>query len=368
MYRKTFLKINLDAIKYNLEAIQAVQKKKAIAVLKANAYGCGAKEVSEVMVEAGVEMIAVSSLDEAIAMRNFGYKNELLILGHVDPINIPILIQNDISTTAYSFNWVLKAIKQNCKNLKIHLKIETGMNRIGFTNLEELNQAYDLLSEAGCLIEGIFTHFACAESDEEKTLNQFNLFKKAYESLNHSFKWIHTDNSYASVSFKDSLTNACRIGIGLYGYQDNIALKPALSLYSQIFYVKQVHKDETIGYGATYTSKEDIYVGTMPIGYADGFTRANQGRNVYIDGQLCEVVGRVCMDQTMIKLPSQIKEGSLVEIFGPHIPLEEMANDLNTIPYEIICLITSRVSRVYIKNNEVVKTENEYLDLSHHIR
>ncbi len=369
MYRQTWLEINLDAIKQNILKIKAVQNKKTIAVLKANAYGCGAKEISKVMVEAGIDMIAVSSLDEAIAMRNFGYSGELLILGHVDPIHVPLLIQNNISTTAYSLNWVNEAIQYNCRNLKIHLKIETGMNRIGFSNIDELKKAYQLLQNAHCLVEGIFTHFACAESDDAKTQDQYNRFVEAYNALNcSSFKWIHCDNSYASVSFKDTLTNTCRIGIGIYGYLDNIQLEPALALYSRLFYVKDVQPNETIGYGATYLTKENIVVGTMPLGYADGFIRANQGRKVYIDGNMCEVIGRVCMDQSMILLPSHIKEGTKVEIFGSHIPLQQMANELNTIPYEIICLLTSRVSRIYTRNNQEVKVENEYLDLSNTFR
>ncbi len=368
MYRQTWLEINLDAIKHNIQAIQAIQSKKIIAVLKANAYGCGAKEIYKVMVEAGTDMIAVSSLDEALAMRNFGYTGELLILGHVDPVHVSTLINNNISTTAYSLNWVKEVISNNCQNLKIHLKVETGMNRIGFSSICELKEAYDLLEQAGCLLEGIFTHFACAESDDKKTQDQYNRFLAAYNDLGKDFKWIHCDNSYASVSFQDDLTNTCRVGIGIYGYLDNIQLEPALSLYSKLFYVKDVKQNETIGYGATYTAKENMIVGTMPIGYADGFVRANQGRKVYIDGNMCEIVGRVCMDQAMIKLPTNIKEGSKVEIFGPHIPLEVMANELNTIPYEIICLLNSRVSRVYTKDNQIIETDNEYLDLSNCLR
>ena len=368
MYRQTWLEINLDAIEHNVKKIKEIQNKKFIAVLKANAYGCGAIEVANAVLEAGADMIAVSSLEEAIAMRNFGYKGELLILGHVDPCNISILISNNISTTAYSLNWVNAAIKQNCLGLKIHLKVETGMNRIGFNNLEDITEAYNSLSNAGCKLEGIFTHFACADTDEEKTLQQYIRFKNIVEGLNHSFEWIHCDNSYASVSFKDTLTNTCRVGIGLYGYLENIKLEQAISLYSKVFYIKRVPTGETIGYSATYKTATDTIVGTMPIGYADGFIRANQGRKVYVDGNMCEVIGRVCMDQTMIELPSTIKEGTKVEIFGPHIPLEDMSNELQTIPYEIICLIASRVSRVYIKDNKVLSEDNEYLDFSRNFR
>lgn len=364
MYRETWFEIDLDAIQNNVLTIKNINHKKFIAVLKANAYGCGAKQVAKAVLDAGADMIAVSSVDEALALRNFGIDSEILVLGHTDPHNVKVLIENNISATAYSLSWANSVIQEDCVGLKVHLKVETGMNRIGFRNLEELKNGYDLLQEHGCLMKGIFTHFACAENDIEMTQRQFDRFKEAYDYLGHDFEWIHCDNSVASISFKDELSNACRVGISLYGISDAIKLKPALSLYTKLFYVKTVPTNETIGYGATYTTSTDSLIGTMPIGYADGFIRANQGRKVYIDGSYCEVVGRVCMDQTMVLLPELKKEGSIVEIFGPHISLESMANELHTIPYEIICLLTSRVTRVYTSQGKVIDEDNEYLDLS----
>ena len=150
-------------------------------------------------------------------------------------------------------------------------------------------------------------------------------------------------------------TNACRIGISLYGVSAYCDLEHPVSFFSDISMVKKVPAGETIGYGATYTTEKEEIIATIPVGYADGLIRANQGRKVYVDGQIGEIVGRICMDQTMIRLDKEVPVGTTVEIFGPHIAIEDMANDLNTIPYEILCLISERVTRKYIFEGKEVE-------------
>lgn len=356
MYRKTWLEINLDAIYENVKNIKDICGKKFIAVLKADAYGCGDIQVAKACLDAGADMIAVSSLDEAVILRNKGYEGELFILGAVDPSEVSVLIDMNIATAAISLKWAEEVITQNCKGLKVHLAYDTGMNRLGSSNLEELHACADLLKEHGVFIEGIFTHF-CNTDKEDRTYtkDQFALFKEAVTSFSEPFKWVHCDNSDATIFFKDDISNACRVGISLYGispYKND--LKPALSMYSEVFMTKTVYKGESIGYGWTYTSDQDELIGTCPIGYADGLIRKNQGRKVYVDGMECEIVGRVCMDQCMIRLEHDVAPGTKVEIFGPHISLEKMAEELDTIPYEIICLINSRVTRKYIYHGETM--------------
>ncbi|MBQ9047223.1 MAG: alanine racemase [Solobacterium sp.] len=362
MYRDTWFEIDLDAIRANVRTIRRISGKKFIAVLKANAYGCGDIRVCRAVVDAGAEMVAVSSLEEALVLRGEGYDGELLILGATKAEDCNKLKDNNITATAYSADWVDAFCAQDCAGLKVHLKVDTGMNRIGFRTVDELRAAKEKLLAAGVSLEGIFTHFACADSSREMTDRQYLKFAEAVQALDYPFRWIHCDNSDASVSFRDPLSNACRVGISLYGisaFRDD--LKPALSMYTRIFHVKKVQAGETIGYGATYTATDEEMIATIPIGYADGFVRANQGRKVFAEGALCEVVGRVCMDQTMIRLPVYRPEGTLVEIFGPHIPLEKMAADLQTIPYEIICLISSRVTRIYIENSRKIAEDNPRL-------
>lgn len=359
MYRDTWMEVDLDAIASNFREIKRICGKKMIAVLKADAYGSGDIYVADTVLEAGAEMIAVSSLDEALIFRNEGYTGEILILGAVPAQFIPTLIRHNISVNAYSRKWAEEAAAKGCAGLKVHLKVDTGMNRLGFKECSELKEGFDILQKAGCRMEGIFTHFCCADTDPQLTQTQFERFREAVKYLAYDFPWIHCDNSDATIWFKDDLSNACRLGISMYGisgYKKD--LQHPLSLWSKISMVKTVRKGETIGYGATYTADCDQIIATLPIGYADGFIRANQGRKVYAGGQYAEIVGRVCMDQCMIRLDSFLPEGTEAEIFGPHISLEDMAEDLHTIPYEIICLISSRVTRKYIRDGKKYDEEN----------
>lgn len=354
MYRNTWMEVNLDAICENVETIKDICKKDIIAVLKADAYGCGDSHVARAVLRAGAKMIAVSSLDEALMLRNEGYTGEILIIGATGNEDVDILVHENISVAAYSLDWLDSLNDCNPKGLKVHIKVDTGMNRIGLKNKKDIKNALDRLLEYGCNVEGIFTHYACADdSNQIETLQQFNIFKDIVESLNYDFKWIHCDNSDATLSLKEDFTNAVRLGISMYGVNNySVKLRYPISLHTRVVMVKKVPKGERIGYGLTYETKEDEIIATLPIGYADGLVRKNQGRKVYIDGTYCEIVGRVCMDQIMVKLDREVPIGTEVEIFGPHIHLEDMATELDTIPYEIICLISGRVTRTYIWEDE----------------
>ena len=363
MYRNTWMEVNLDAIADNVRVTKKICGKKYIAVMKADAYGCGDLQVAKACLDAGADMLAVSSLDEAMMFRNGGYDGKILILGATNADNVQVLINHHISTAAFSMEWVKSVIRHDCKGLQVHLAVDTGMNRLGFKNNEDLKEAFDLLKDHGCIMEGIFTHFyASEEKDHKLTDLQYQRFSDALDYLNYPFEWIHCDNSDATIFFKDPKSNACRMGISLYGispWKDD--LKKAVSLYTEVFMTKHIHAGETVGYGHTYTAKGDEIIATLPIGYADGFIRKNQGRKVYVDGQYCEVVGRVCMDQCMIRLDHDVKPGTQVEIFGPHISLEQMASELDTISYEIICLITGRVTRKYIYHGKEYSEQNPRL-------
>ena len=359
MYRNTWMEIDLDALYENIERIRKKCGKRLIAVVKAGGYGCGDLAVAKTAIKAGAKMLAVSSVDEALILRNKGYDGKLLILGHSDPEDVSVMVREKISAPAYSLNWVRRIVEQNCHGLHVHIKVDTGMNRIGFREIGEIRQAMRILEANHCVIEGIFTHFACADTSPEKTEMQFQRFHDIVSALDYPFKWIHCDNSDAAVSLDEKFTNAFRLGISMYGISSYMKdLNYPISLYSRIFLVKKVPAGESIGYGATYTTKEEEWIGTMPIGYADGFIRQNQNRMVYCCGEYVPIAGRICMDQTMLRLPYQMKEGTEVEIFGPHINIETMAKDLNTIPYEILCLISDRVTRVYKRNGQVVAETN----------
>lgn len=353
MHRNTWMEIDLDGIEMNIRRIKAICGKRLICVVKADGYGCGDLMVANTALSAGADMLAVSSADEAFILRNKGYEGKLLILGHTDAEDIEALAGADTAVPAYSMNWVRRIIQEHCEGLPVHIKVDTGMNRIGFRSVEEVREAIRLLKEAGCHVEGIFTHFACADSDPEMTRHQFEKFEAFVKGADYPFEWIHCDNSEATIWFRDDISNACRLGVAMYGVSDAIKdLLHPVALYSRIFLIKEIEAGETVGYGASYTAETKERIGTMPIGYADGFVRRNQGRLVYVSGQYAKIVGRVCMDQTMVRVPAETKEGARVELFGPHIPIETMADELGTIPYEILCLVSDRVTRVYFKNGK----------------
>lgn len=359
MLRKTWLEINLDNFKKNCQYLINHTHKQLIAVIKANGYGLGDKYLTRCAVEAGCSMLAVSSIEEALIVREETDK-EILILGYVDPKEVDYLKKYDLSCAVVSLDWVKELINEDCANVKVHLKVDTGMNRIGIKDKEELKEAYDLLISHNVKVEGIFTHYACSDDlSSDMTNKQFLKFKEAYEYLNVKLKYVHCDNSDAAITFQDDITNAIRCGIAMLGYAtDDKELLPVCSLYTQITNVKKVNKGETIGYGATYLLDEDQIIATLPIGYADGFIRNNQGRKVYVDGLYAPLVGRICMDQCMIKLPYMMENRTKVELFGENISLKLMAKELDTIVYEILCNLSSRLTRVYILDGK------EYLEVN----
>lgn len=358
MYRKTWMEINLDAMVENIKRCIELSGKKMIAVLKADASGCGDSFVAKAALEAGAKMLAVSSLDEAIRLRNEHYTGPLLVFGPTEPEDCSILIRKDISVAAFSPEWTNAITKFDIHGLKIHLKVDTGMNRIGFQTIVDLKKAFHQLQDAGCIMEGIFTHYYCTETDDEVTQRQYELFKKAVDALQYSFPWIHCDNTDATVTFKDPLTNACRVGGALFGICAFEPFKQPIALYTEVAMVKKVPSLQTIGYGATYQTSEEEIIATLPIGYADGLIRENTGRNVYIDGQYCKIVGRICMDQIMVKLEKEVPVGTKVEIFGKHINIEDMATDLNTIPDEIISVLSDRITRTYFFHGKQIAEIN----------
>lgn len=357
MYRNSWIEIDVDALKENVCALKKMTNKKFIAVIKANGYGNGDVAIAKACLESGADLLAVSSLDEALSLRHAGIDSELLILGYVDPIHLGICVKENVTVTAVSNHWVKMAFQQQCAGLKVHLKVDTGMNRIGFKTLEELKVGVEQLQKMKAEITGIFTHFACSDvEDNQMTDVQFEQFKKIVTSLDLSFEWIHCCNSDAAVHYHESFSNAVRCGIAMFGITSYDAdLKNVMSLYTKIIHVKKVPAGQTVGYGATYTTKQDEIIATVPIGYADGWIRSHQGRNAVVNGCMAEFVGRICMDQSMLRLEHWEEEGTVVELIGDHMPIKQVADELNTIPYEVMTLLSDRLAKVY-------KCSGNYID------
>jgi len=359
-YRNTYASIDLDALSYNIRQLAQHHQKGLIAIIKANAYGHGDEMIAKYVLANGAVMLGVSSLDEAMSLRRKKVIGEILSLGYVSPTHLPIALKNQIILTASSLEWVKEIVKCDCTGLRIHIKVDTGMNRIGMQTLNEVLESLALLLKHNISVEGIYTHFSSSDDPSDTiTKKQYEDFEKVLAQIDYDFKWVHASNSDAALHFDTPLCNAVRIGLAMYGYSTYPnQLKPVLTLYSALVHVKTIKANESVSYGATYTATQDEIIGTIPIGYADGWNRMHQGDVAYIGSTPCEYVGRICMDQCMIRLDKEYPVGTLVELLGSQAKLFDMAKRMHTISYEILTQISDRIPRVFVLNNKVIKVIN----------
>lgn len=363
LHRPTVATVDLQAIRDNIKAVQEhiSSTTKTFAVVKANAYGHGAIQVAKA-VDEEVDAFCVSNLDEALELRQAGIEKDILILGVILANEIPLAIEHGITITVASNEWLesAKACQKDLAQLHVHVKVDSGMGRIGVRSLEEANQLIAGLTKSGAHVDGIFTHFATAdEENTDKFHQQLAFFTDLVNALAIKPELVHASNSATSLWHSDTIFNAVRLGIVIYGLNPSgktlnlpYPLKPALSLSSRLVHIKQIKAGDTVGYGATYTANTEEYVGTLPIGYADGWTRDMQGYSVIIDGHLCEIIGRVSMDQLTVRLPKAFDIGQEVTLIGQEghqmISATDIAEKRGTINYEVLCLLSDRIPRHYI--------------------
>lgn len=337
-------------------------------VVKADGYGHGAVQVAEIAEKAGATGFCVAILDEALQLRQAGIRLPVLVLGITDPECAQLAASEKISLTVGSIDWLNQAAKLLDTSafkgrLNIHLALDTGMGRIGFQTADELKAAVGVLNAHSdrMSFEGIFTHFATADSPDDTYFKfQYQNFQDFMAVLDKRPKYVHVANSATSLWHKVCGGNMIRFGIAAYGLNPSgrditqlpYQLKPGLSVTSEIDFSKLVKKGRSIGYGATYTTDSDQWIGTVPVGYADGIPRAMQGFSVLVDGHKCPMVGRVCMDQFMIRLPHDYPYGTTVTIIGQsgdaQITADDVAYYLHTISYEVICGLSPRLRRKYV--------------------
>ncbi|MCK8625133.1 alanine racemase [Apilactobacillus xinyiensis] len=370
LHRNAKIVINKDALFKNIKAEKdrLDSKTSLFAVVKANAYGHGAVEVAEIAKQAGASGFCVAILDEALELREAGFKDPILVLGISRVEDIELIMNNNISISVSSLAWIREATKiiqthQLNGKLKIHIALDTGMGRIGFQNVNELGEFTEYLENSNNFdVEGIFTHFSTADSKDNSYFNkQLEKFKSMKSFLLDHFapKYVHVSNSATSLWHSECNGNMIRFGVAMYGLNPSgndisvpYQLNPVLSLTSEIVHCKLVPKGNAIGYGATYTTQKDEWIGTVPVGYADGFNRKMQGFYVLVDGIKCPIVGRVCMDQFMIKLPYEVNMGTKVVIIGDSghetITLFDIAQYCDTIHYEVSCNLSNRLPRFYV--------------------
>ncbi|MUV08464.1 alanine racemase [Helicobacter pylori] len=374
--RASFVEVNTASLRHNFDAVKSIVPKDAcvMAVVKANAYGAGAIKASEIFLQEGANYLGVATLDEALELRSHFSQTPILILGYSPNTNASMLIDNDLSAMVFSLEqaevFSQMALKSQ-KRLKIHLKIDTGMHRLGleptFKSIETIKKIRAL---KGLEVEGIFTHLSNADANikthAKNQMKAFNAFLEQLLNQKIEFKYRHAYNSAGILSLcngnENRLLNLYRPGIMLYGFypsnemkeSSQTILKNVISLKARIVQIKRVKKGEFIGYGEHFYTNEETLVGVLALGYADGLVRALGNRiQVAINNQLAPLIGKVCMDQCFVKLNDiEAKEGDEVILFGDKSAkandASEIATLLNTIPYETISTLSKRLERVYV--------------------
>lgn len=364
-HRPTRMVIDTQAIKQNVRTCCSyIGDKKLFVVVKADGYGHGAVETAQAALQSGAVGSCVATLDEGIILRKAGIIGPILILGIVDVRYVSILVNYQLSITVASFTWLQQALKRlkDSEKLLIHLKLDTGMGRLGFLTKQEFFQTVVLIeAEKRLFLEGIFTHFSTADDlDSKYWSEQNNRFSQLIEELEHFPPYVHSSNTASTLWHNSTaIGNTIRFGIGTYGLNPSdqsrktpFPLIPTLQLISEIVQVKKLKKTSGIGYGTTYFTEKEEWIGTVPIGYGDGWTRNLQGFSVLVNGEHCPIIGRICMDQCMIRLPRFVPVGTPVTLIGKNgqeqILMEEVAKYAKTSSYEIPCLLSNRIPRYYI--------------------
>ena len=367
--RATKALIHLENLRHNIRQVRKLVGPgvKMCMAVKANAYGHGAVPVSRTAVEEGVDFLGIATIDEGIELRTEGISTPVILLSIPDPGEIPEIVEHDISCVAADREFIRKVNKEaesRSKKVNIHLKIDTGMGRIGCSPEDAADLAVAAAGSAHCELEGVFTHFPVSdEKDGTRTRNQLSLFNRAVKSIQERGihpGLVHAANSGAVISLKESHLDMARPGIILYGYypskdQERILdLKPVMELDSKIIFLKNVPPGTGISYGLKYYTDRETTIATVPVGYGDGYSRLLSNKaEVCIRGKRYPVSGTICMDQCMVDL-GQSHEASLfdrVTLFGPQKEApdaEDLADLIDTIPYEITCWINQRVPRVYL--------------------
>ena len=346
IHRNTRVVVDLSIVKQNIkkQLAKLSPSQELYAVVKANAYGHGMIPVAKAAVEAGATGFCVANVDEGLGLRQAGFTQPILILG--------------LSRVEDAAQYL------NDTPLKVHIAVDSGMGRIGVVNEGELAAVEAVLKSRPFEFEGIFTHFATAdEADTTQLTKQIEKFHRLVDELSVKPAHVHYSNTAYALWHGAGDSAIVRYGIGIYGInpsngdlalKDEAALTPTLRWETEMVKVKKLEAGDTVSYGATYTADEPQWVATLPVGYADGFIRAYNKGDVLVDGVRCPIVGRICMDQCMIRLPNEFPVGTTVTLLGKdgdeEITAIELAKRSETIAYEVLCIISDRVKRVYIND------------------
>lgn len=397
MYRKTYVEINLDNLKNNVKNIVSYYNdyRYYFGVVKGNCYGHGTTFVINELIESGINYLAVSNLEEALEARNINKNIPILCLEPIKVEYTDICVENNITMTIHDFDYAKELLSKKINDkLKIHLKIDSGMNRLGFKEKNEVTQIYnELKSKENIEVEGIFTHFATLGINDKEWDNQLNKFKEITSDINlKEIPIVHLAKSAAFINHsKIEFANGIRLGIAMYGYDPTpkysnygiknklrnikrkinkkfknisktetkipVKLLPSFKMYTEVIQVKDINKGEFVGYGALYRAKNNEKIAIIETGYDDGIFRKSRGRNVAINNKKYKFIGDIGMGMSSIKVDYSVKMYDKVELIGDNIPIKEVALHNETSIYETLCNISRNIPRVYIKNDKIVNIE-----------
>lgn len=381
LLNRTWAEISLDNVQHNFNIIKdkVGNNTKVCCVIKADGYGHSAVALAHKYESIGADFFAVSNIDEGIELRQSGVVKPIVILGYTPMVQANLLAKYDISQAVYGYDYA-KALIEECKKdnvkCKVHIKLDTGMSRIGFMCQEFPRDNYSIEEIASVchseylISEGVFTHFCVSDEDslgKDFTLKQYNNFKHTVEELKKKgviFEICHCSNSGAIEDYPNTYCDMVRAGIILYGLspsdklQNRLNLKPVMTLKSTVAYVKKISAGSTVNYGRTFTAQNEMTVATIPIGYADGYIRGYKDGYMIINGKKAKILGRICMDQTVVDVSEieNVKIGDEVIVFGTgefgEMTADDLAEMANTINYEVVCLVSKRVPRIIFENGK----------------
>ncbi|MFI3254796.1 MAG: alanine racemase [Eubacteriales bacterium] len=359
---RTWAEVDLEALEHNYRYLRSLAPdSQFLGLCKANAYGNGAEIIASALASLGAEMLAVATAEEGVTLREYGISLPILILGDSPEEEFPLLLEYHLFPTVHSATMgeaLESFLKKENQTLSCHVKIDTGMGRLGFFSSKEV---LPLFAMKHLNIVGIYTHFPSSESDDEGTTQQWKSFQTICNTLLNSKGKVlyHACNSGATLYHQECHGDMIRPGIALYGYDPkgviNENLRPVLSFYAKVSIVRAMKKGDKIGYGGTDILAKDSLVAVLPVGYGDGYPRfQSNGGMVLIEDKLCPILGRVCMDMMMVDVTSLhgvVKTGTVATLWGTENLLLDIAQRGNTITYELLCHISKRVPRYPIHNN-----------------
>lgn len=379
-YTRVCARIDLDAIEYNMEQMKENLRPNTsmLAVIKTDGYGHGASQISGLLEDKDyIWGYATATLEEAVSLRRAGRKKPILVLGCIFPDSIDTAIENEIRITTYSLEaaeYISKRATALGKTAYIHIKLDTGMSRLGFLiNQESVETILQISGLPGLILEGMFTHFAKSdETDKSFTQTQFDNYlwmKEQLEELDVCFSYYHCSNSAGIIDLPEVNLDLVRAGISIYGLypseevkKDQVPLKPALELVSHVTHIKWVPEGTPVSYGSTFVTDKATKIATIPVGYGDGYPRALSNKGyVLIKGKKAPILGRVCMDQFMVDVTDieDISFGDLVTLVGyngeEHLPVEVLSDLSGRFNYEFVCDLGKRIPREFIRHGEVVE-------------